>query len=162
MQEMNVQIKTLEKVQSRKRGFWWDAVSAWSKFNWHRPTSQEDIKHQYLWYNSNLDYLLFNKKLSGKGCNQIKDIIQNNQILGLKEFARKWDFHDFTYYYKIKKAIPKIWLKILNTQLVLPDTISGLQKLKKNRNTKYSRLSIKNYYPKSPGRTKLDINGNKS
>lgn len=100
------------------RGFWYDVLKAWCKFNYVPIIGVDKIKDQVLWFNSDvkkngkifIDMYMFNN-----GIRTVSDIMnQDDELLTTKQFSNKYPNINILNYLALVKAISLDWKRALN------------------------------------------------
>ena len=121
-----------------------DVIKAWAGYNFHKPTSVIQITNQVLWYNSWIhekNQPLFIKTMYQRGIYKISQLLENNNIKPFyklyQEFGPGFDFLD---YFRVVKAIPKEWLRVIQVNVKTEVEKSGIEKVKAKSNVKISKI----------------------
>ena len=100
-----------------KPGFWRDVLVAWNKLQFKMPENITQIKHEIIWYNSNIRIggtPCLHNEMFKKGILQIKDLIDGNRFFSWEELKEKYRLSNcYLHYYAIMEAIPKFWKNLL-------------------------------------------------
>ena len=133
--QINIHKKDIKKWFD-KDNFVTDVCQAWSEINYYVPKSKENIIRQVIWFNSNLkvnEQPLWLKDWYKCGLNTVGQLFDKGKPKKMEqiwnEFSKRINIID---YYKVLKAIPKEWSKILALNLIIKNEMSGYDVVKEN------------------------------
>lgn len=112
----NLQPRDLKYV-TQGTGFWFDVLKAWSHFNFIDPLTRQQIKNQYLWFNSNLrisnkPFIIEN--MYHAGIETVSQLLNDDcTFLSIAQFKQKFPTISFLEYLSVIKAFPSNWKKWL-------------------------------------------------
>ena len=97
-----------------EQSFWSAGLKSWSKFVFVEPTTVEQVKQQFLWYNSFIlidKKIVFMEQLYKVGCKRIDDLLDTNGVfLNHKLLLNKYQCKiSWIQYLSLLDAIPTRW-----------------------------------------------------
>ena len=128
------------------KSFWHELAHRWNKFNYHEPTTSEQVKKQLIFFNSyirvNGKVIIDKKWYTGKYF-RIEDFLKSNghDFLSYETFRRKYSNVPITWleYGALLKAIPRNW-KVTLSQNKVVLTAQGNKFDKIGENVKVSKM----------------------
>ena len=114
----NLNRKDSNKLIKNKSIFWLEVVNAWADYNFCSPNHIEDILGQQIWFNSHIQVKklpVYHKALHEAGITYIKDIVNNDYVLGTNSIIQKYSLntkHAMSIN-GIVSAIPHSWKEVI-------------------------------------------------
>ena len=81
--ECNLAINDVEQLNC-KNIFWEDALKAWCQYNYEKPSEDEHVYKQIIWYNSHIKInhkLIYEKSWAQNGIMYVKDLYPYGELL---------------------------------------------------------------------------------
>ena len=118
-----------------KPGISIDILEAWAKINYTYPSDKDDILDQYLWFNSHIKdpngSLLLFKHWHKAGLNQIRQLFDSSGFRSLASMNNQFGkVVNFLEYERIKKAIPKEWVRAIKRGVKMECQVTALEIVK--------------------------------